>query len=116
MSRTFTQAYNDLVDWNAKYIGKKYEAVESSVMQPIFDVLPEGEDDVLPEGHWLEQYLDFCPMCGSFESQSTGNMAVYPEAYYVTSCASCGFRLGVVDNSPPQSWYNYKSNHFEAEL
>lgn len=104
---SFIEAYHNLVEWNISYIGKDYEEAPQSVLKPLLDNIPfDGDgESLIKEGHWLEQYLYFCPQCGCMDSDSTGNLAEYPEAYYRTTCRSCGYLLVLVDNSLPVAWW-----------
>jgi len=112
---TLTKAYNQIVDWNANFIGKEYEPIEKNVIQPILELIPNEMEDV-DEYSWITYYLGFCPECGCLDSRSTDNMASYPEQYTKTICSSCGFTLGMVDNSPYAAWYQFKDNSFKVEL
>lgn len=46
----------------------------------------------------------FCPKCGCGLTNSTGNMASYPEIYQNDTCMRCGFPMGGADNSPYMSY------------
>lgn len=112
----FIEAYHHLVEWNIDYLGKEYEEVPQSVLQPILNSIPFNEDGESPieEGHWFEQYLEFCPQCGCMDNCSTENMAEYPEAYYKTTCKNCDYLLRLVDNSRPAYWWHFSD--FRVEI
>jgi hypothetical protein len=113
-NNSFMRAYHDLIDWNVKFLAKDYEPIEAAVLDDLLSVIPEEWG--LEEGHWIEGYLDFCPKCGCVDKRGTDNMATYPEAFYKTYCASCGFLLAMVDNSPCCMWYQYKDNDYKVEI
>ena len=51
---------------------------------------------------------DKCPMCGCEQVKITHHREVtYPEEYTEYNCKKCGHLVGVVDNSPYVSCYDF---------
>jgi len=44
-------------------------------------------------------YEHFCPSCGCSITESTSNMASYPEVYIIQHCLRCEEKVGGADNS-----------------
>ncbi len=52
---------------------------------------------------------DSCPKCGSRETDILRDPSVaYPDEYTKYSCKSCGWLVGIVDNSPYVSCHDFK--------
>jgi predicted RNA-binding Zn-ribbon protein involved in translation (DUF1610 family) len=51
---------------------------------------------------------DECPKCGCKKISATGNMEDYPDHYEAFNCKHCGFLVGMIDNSPYVSCYEFE--------
>jgi len=57
---------------------------------------------------------DFCPKCGCLaDAVCTGNMSEYPEHYEKFTCLRCDFLLGLIDNSPYYSAFEFPEDNYE---
>ena len=51
---------------------------------------------------------DKCPKCKCKEVEQSGNMVTRPEHYEHFTCKNCGFLVGMIDNSPYVSCYEFE--------
>lgn len=51
---------------------------------------------------------DQCPKCGSELTESTGNMLEYPDHWEKVTCLKCDWLVGLIDNSPYVSCYEFE--------
>jgi len=49
-----------------------------------------------------------CPKCRCKKTDTTGNLVEYPDMYQRWFCSHCGWLVGVVDNSPYISCWDFK--------
>ena len=51
---------------------------------------------------------DKCPKCKCKKVLRSGNMATHPDHWEEFTCLNCGFLVGMVDNSPYVSCYDFE--------
>ena len=49
-----------------------------------------------------------CPKCKCKDVETTGNLETYPDHYESFNCVNCGWLVGLVDNSPYVSCYEFE--------
>lgn len=49
-----------------------------------------------------------CPKCRCQDTETAGNMVEHPEQWQEWNCKNCGWLVGLVDNSPYYSCYDFE--------
>ena len=49
-----------------------------------------------------------CPKCKCKKTERSGNMAIHPEHWENFHCSNCGWLVGLIDNSPYISCYDFE--------